>query len=128
LLESYRNAHGEPRHRVVVSLGDARIQEAQRPVIARLIELRLHEQQELVPIEADAGALNWVDCILKRIDREGPWHPVAAASHCSGDGHALIDNVLADQVSHTHTTPLGPSLVGWEAWKQLQMPQKLEAL
>ena len=36
LLESYRNAQGQPRHRVVVSLGDASIAEVDRPLVARL--------------------------------------------------------------------------------------------
>ena len=128
LLESYRNAQGEPRHRVVVSLGDAQIGEPERPLIARLVEQRLYGQQELLPAKASDGALNWVDCILKRIDREGRWHPFAATNDSSSDGECVIENVLASKVSHTHTTPLGPSLVGWEAWQRLQMPQKLEAL
>ena len=38
LLESYRDPKGEPRHRVVVSLGDAPISEADRPLIARLVD------------------------------------------------------------------------------------------
>jgi len=129
LLESYRNAQGEPRHRVVVSLGDAQIGEPERLVIARLVEQRLYGHQELLPTQASTQALNWVDCILKRIDREGRWHPFAATSQSSGeDGECVIENVLANKVTHTHTTPLGPSLVGWAAWQRLQMPQQLEAL
>ena len=34
LLEAYRNARGEPRHRVVVSLGDASLPVAERAAIA----------------------------------------------------------------------------------------------
>ncbi len=47
LLESFRNPQGEPRHRVVVSLGDASIAEGDRPRIARLVEQRLRGQAEL---------------------------------------------------------------------------------
>jgi hypothetical protein len=37
----------------------------------------------------------------------------------------VIDGVLADQISHTHTTPLGPSLVAWQAWQRLDLPALL---
>ena len=47
LLESYRNEKGQPRHRVVVSIGDSDIDEADRPVIARLVEQRLLGQADL---------------------------------------------------------------------------------
>lgn len=44
LLESYRNSQGAPRQRVVVSLGDASIAQADQPLIARLVEQRLRER------------------------------------------------------------------------------------
>ena len=130
LLESYRNAQGEPRHRVVVSLGDASIAEVDQPLIARLVEQRLRGQAELQCVNDNALVLGWADSIAKRIEREGRWLPVPALPQlgpAAGQG-AVIDGVLVDEITHTHTTPLGPSLVGWEAWQRLGMPALLESL
>ena len=130
LLESYRNAQGEPRHRVVVSLGDAFIAEVDRPLIARLVEQRLRGQAGLLCVSDQAGTLGWADAIAKRIEREGRWRPapvLAGPGPNTGQG-VVLDGVLADQITHTHTTPLGPSLVAWHAWQQLGLPALLESL
>src|SRR5665647_2807831 len=127
LLESYRNTLGKPSHRVVVSLGDAQIPEADRAMVARMVSQRLHGQEELLPETKRSEVLNWVDGIAKRVGREGRWKPMRepAASEAQG---VVIDGVLADQVTHTHTTSLGPSLLGYEAWNRLEMPRMLEGL
>ena len=130
LLESYRNAQSEPRHRVVVSLGDATIAEADRPRIARLVEQRLRGQTELQCVSDDAGTLGLADSIAKRIEREGCWRPVPARG-CPGPSAGpgvVLEGVLADQITHTHTTPLGPTLVAWRAWQRLGMPELLGRL
>ena len=130
LLEAYRNAQGQPRHRVVVSLGDATIPEADQPGIARLVEQRLRGQAELQGVSDHAGVLEWADTIAKRIEREGRWRPAPAGASpgASPGAGAVIDGVLADQITHTHTTALGPSLVAWHAWQQLGLPALLETL
>ena len=130
LLESYRNAQGQPRHRVVVSLGDASIAEVDRPLVARLVEQRLRGQAELACVSQEARVLGLADGIAKRIEREGRWRAVPAPG-CPGPSQGagvVLDGVLADQITHTHTTPLGPSLVAWEAWQRLEMPALLERL
>jgi len=130
LLESYRNAQGQPRHRVVVSLGDAMIAEVDRPRIAQLVEQRLRGQAELACVSDSAQALKWADGIAKRIEREGRWRaaPAPAGPSPAKESGVVLDGVLADEITHTHTTPLGPSLVGWEAWRRLGMPALLERL
>jgi transposase len=134
LLEAYRNAEGSPRQRVVVSLGDAPIPEAERSAIARAVEQTLQGQPSLLPEPLSAAAQEWIDTILKRIEREGRYRKPAssqatpASASVASQEAAVIDGVLVNEVSHTHTSPLGPSLVGWEAWKRLQMPQLLEEL
>ena len=130
LLESYRNAQGQPRHRVVVSLGDATIAEADRPRIARLVEQRLRGQTELQGVGDPAGVLSLADTIAKRIEREGRWRPAPAGEGAGTNPAAgqVIDGVLAEQITHTHTTPLGPSLVAWQAWQQLGLPALLTGL
>jgi len=70
LLESYRNAQGQPRHRVVVSLGDATIPEADQTLVARLVEQRLRGQAGLQGIGDNARALSLADTLAKRIERE----------------------------------------------------------
>jgi transposase len=130
LLEAYRNAQGQPRHRVVVSLGDATIPEADQPRIARLVEQRLRGQAELQAVSDHARVLGWADTIAKRIEREGRWRPVRTgpSPSASPGAGAVIDGVLADQITHTHTTALGPSLVAWHAWQRLGMPALLDTL
>ena len=71
------------------------------------------------------------DTIAKRIEREGRWRPVPPGrTQSTGDRRQtdVVDGVLADQITHTHTTPLGPSLVAWQAWQRLGMPALLETL
>ena len=130
LLESYRNAQGQPRHRVVVSLGDASISAADRPIVARLVEQRLGGQPDLAGVSEGARVSGLADSIAKRIEREGRWRPVPAPESPGpvANQGVVLDGVLADRITHTHTTPLGPSLVGWEAWQRLGMPALLETL
>ena len=131
LLEAYRNAQGQPRHRVVVSLGDANIPQAERPLIARMIEQRLCGQPELAGTsQNNPGASELAEAIVKRIEREGRWRSVPRPEPkepATGQADG-VDGVLVDQITHTHTTPLGPTLVALEAWRQLGMPALLESL
>ena len=127
LLESYRNAQGKPCHRVVVSLGDAQIAQADRALVARMVSQRLYGLAELFPETTRSEVLNWVDGIAKRVEREGRWQPLGPPAAAQTQGQ-VIDGVLADQVTHTHTTPLGPSLLGWAAWQRLEMPKVLGSL
>ena len=62
------------------------------------------------------------------MDREGRWRPLPKAVPLASAPVEVISGVLLDELSHTHSTPLGPSLVGWTAWQRLGLPQKLEAL
>ena len=126
LLEAYRNAQGQPRHRVVVSLGDASLPVAEQAAIARAVERKLRGEEELLPAPLSAQAQPWVDTILKRIEREG--RPPAGSPPAAGAPGPLVAEVLIDEVAHTHTTALGPSLVGLEAWNRLDLPRVLAEL
>jgi transposase len=128
LLEAYRNAHGNPRHRIVVSLGNASIAEAEQPAIARAVELKLHGQGELVAAPLSVQAQGWVDTILRRIDRQGGSHPAPPAARPTTAPGEILEAVLVDQVTHTHTSPLGPTLVGLAVWHHLGMPRVLDQL
>jgi uncharacterized protein YgbK (DUF1537 family) len=113
LLEAYRTAQGQPRQRVVVSLGDADVPTSEQAAIAQAVAARLYGQEELALGEYSPAARQWIDQIIKRVDREGRWQPapLAGAASPSDPAAEVIDGVLAEQVSHTHTTALGPSWV-----------------
>lgn len=130
LLESYRNAQGEPRHRVVVSLGDTAVPTTHWPAIATAVANQLYDQPQLLPLALPAAEQRLVDAIVKRVDREGRWQPVGRAGRFPAEAGTAptLEGVLVDQVSHTHTTALGPSLVGWAAWQRLGLPKLLADL
>jgi transposase len=112
-------------------LGDANIPKADRPLIARLVEQRLCGQSELAcAAPHNTAALELADSIAKRVEREGRWRCVPALdSKTSVSTQGIgVDGVLVDQITHTHTTPLGPTLVALEAWHKLGMPAFLENL
>jgi len=112
LLESYRPAGGRgPRHRVVASLGDADIPEEWFGALAVLVSSRLTGRPLLLPPELPAEGLAWVDRIVHDIERRRSSEP-------AGSG-VRLDGVLADQVEHSHSTVLGPLLVGLHAWEAL---------
>jgi transposase len=136
LLESYRDIEGKPCNQVVVSLGDAKIPEKLWNVISKSVERHLYGDQELIPLEITANDRKWIDSILKRVQREGRWSPAARKSrknkpqekNKSAMSDETIDGVLINRVSHTHTTSLGPTLLGLTVWETLGMPQFLSSL
>ncbi len=65
LVESYRNAEGEPRQRVVVSLGDASLPETEKPGIARAVENHLTGNRDLLGPDLSEEATGWVTRILQ---------------------------------------------------------------
>ena len=138
LLESYRDNAGVSRHNVVVSLGDASIDPAERKLIATAVATSLYGQDELFPAPLSSSGREWVDTIVKRIGREGRWTPKRTPRKLSAPGgvapqspsteQEVIGGVLVDQVGHTHTTELGPAFVGLRVWERLGMPELLRTL
>ena len=130
LLESYRNSEGRSRNRVVISLGNAKIDEKDQPEIAKAVEKQLYGYEELLPKEHSAKVQRWVDTIVRRVDLKGRWQPLAKHQNTekNQEPEAVIDGVLVDGVGHTKTTVLGPQLVGWNVWNKLEMSQCLEQL
>jgi transposase len=134
LLESYRNVEGQPRQRVVVSLGNAAVPEKHWEEIATVVEKRLYGQPELFPGEHPAVVNEWADIIVRRVDLGGRWQPlraVKAAGNGRGEEEACavtLDGVRLDGVGHTDTASLGAELVGWQVWHELGMPGLLEQL
>ncbi|MFA7345602.1 MAG: hypothetical protein WC003_14980 [Terrimicrobiaceae bacterium] len=65
-MESYRNAEGQPRQRVVVSLGDASVPEAEKHRIARVVENHLSVLCWFQPRHKKLGLS---DCQTKKITK-----------------------------------------------------------
>ena len=101
------------------------------PGIAKAVESELYGYQQLLQEDRPDSWLQWVDSIVKRVQREGRWSP---ARQCRGKSSSpnqspetekvtkiqnVIDGVLIDKVSHTHTTSLGPTLLGLKVWENL---------
>jgi transposase len=136
LLESYRDSEGVPRHSVVVSLGDAMIDPAERKAIAAAVAASLHGQGELLPRPLSACGRRLVERIVKRVDREGRWKPKGAArpsrnfteTDSAAGEEDVVQGVVLDRVDHTHTSSLGPALVGLRVWERLGMTQLLGTL
>ena len=118
LLESYRNAEGKPRHRVIASLGDADLPKALWGVVSDAVASRLAGQQTLFDLDPEAA--EWVDRILQRIDARKERRRVRRPEH--------LDGVIVDQVKHTRHASLGPELLGLHAWDTLGMPDLLDGL
>mgnify|MGYP001562665305 FL=1 len=126
LLEAYRNPHGQPRQRVVLSLGDAPMAAEDWKPVAAAVGARLYGEPPLLPVELSAGAQGWVDSITRRVMREGRWLPLRPALN---DPRAeSLDGVLVDQVTHSQSAVLGPVLVAQHAWGALRLPEALSAL
>jgi len=117
LVESYRNTEGQPRQRVVVSLGDAKLPDTEKSTIARAVENHLLGQSDLLPHDLSEEAAGWVRRILQLAGRSKSARPVS---------NKTIDGVIIDRVETENVVQLGPQLVALEAWKRLGMGTILE--
>ncbi len=134
LLESYRNPEGQPRHRVVASLGDVAIDKNNQSVLAKEVESQLYGQCNMNLSLSEENA-TWIDRIVKQVDRQGKWKPLClnktltkSLKNNKENKGEVIDGVLIDKVNHTNTTRVGPELLGLHAWKQLEMEQLLSKI
>lgn len=124
LIESYRDEASVPRHRTVVSLGNAAVEREYWKGIAKTVEDRLYGRGDLIDRDLCGREREWADRIVRQVESEGRWSRARPMDHTG----PVIDGVLADKVSHTATATLGPVLVGWHVWRQLNMPQLLATL
>ena len=102
LVESYRNEEGQPRQRVVASLGDAALPQAERGAIAKAVELRLRREETLLPVILSAGAAAWVVRIVKIAEQ--------ARSLPLGSGTTRVDGVILERVRTDDVVGFGPHL------------------
>jgi len=120
LVESFRNAEGQPRQRVLASLGNATIPPAEIKAVARAVELRLRREESLLPIGLSAEAAAWAVRITKIAEqtRSIPLKP----------GTTRLDAVLIDRIRTEDVVGFGPHLAGLEAWNALGLSAILERL
>ena len=125
LVESYRNAEGSPRQRVVASLGDAVIPEAEKDDIAGAVTRCLRgadrgESEDWFETTLSADAAAWVTRIVALAGRSKGGRQDVASS--------VVDGVLLDNIETANVVELGPELVALKAWEALGLTQLLVSL
>jgi len=125
LVESYRNSEGSPRQRVVASLGDAELPEAEKALIAGAVTRRLRGA------EAGAGE-DWFEPDLSTDAAAWVTRIVALAGRSKSARQAVggeaLDGVLLDKIETTDVVQIGPQLVALKAWEQLGFTPLLAGL
>jgi transposase len=116
-VESYRNSEGQPRQRVIASLGDAAIPEHEKRLIARMVELRLQNQRDMFDDELSREAASWIDRIVRLVER-------SKSSRPEGDIE-YVDGVKVNEIETENVVEYGPELVGMKAWQALDMSRLL---
>ena len=127
LIESYRNAEGSPRQRLVASLGTPSLAPELYRSVAHNVEQRLAGEQDLPHLqEGSAEIARWVDRICKQIETSERYSKSRNA--LPSNPQTVLNGVLIEKVSHSHSTSLGPELVGLKAWDDLGLSDCLLGL
>lgn len=120
LVESFRNAEGLPRQRVLASLGDASVPVEERGAIAKAVELRLRGVELLLPAKLSRVGAEWVVRILK-IAEQSKAVPLAP-------GTTRLDGVMVGGIRTDNVVGFGPHLVAIKAWEELGLSVILSEL
>jgi transposase len=121
LVESYRNSEGQPRQRVVASLGDAILPEKDKALIAKTVERSLKGAQgDWFEAELPSDAAHWVTRILQLAQRSKGGRVIVESES--------VDGVLLDDIETENVVQLGPELVALKAWEKLDIGSILEDL
>ena len=120
LVEAYRNTDGQPRQRVVASLGNASLPPGDPRRIAKAVEDQINGQADLLDGALTDETAAWVDHVAKLSKRSGgATEPV---------GKAFADGVLLDGIETDNVVELGPQLVAMKAWDELGFTPMLHNL
>ena len=120
LVESFRNAEGQPRQRVVVSLGDAQLPAGEEKEISRAVESRLRGEADLFEEELSEEGATWVVRIVKLAERSKASRPASKKT--------TLDGVLVDRIETENVVGFGAEIVATEAWNALGLTSVLEDL
>ena len=148
LVESFRNQEGQPRQRIVVSLGNASLPEKELKIMAKILDRKIHHpndffshEQEMVPLSE--AATNWIDRIYRQIVRDARYcqsqsvgnnsSMSSQSSHSPNSGISqssdpFIQGVQIDWIEHENSAVLGTLLPVKAAWESLQISQCLRQL
>ena len=108
-----------PRQRVIVSLGDAKLPEAGKSLIASAVERRIYGGGDFFDPSLSTEASAWADRIVQ----------LASRSHAAKSvPQTTVDGVILDSIETTDVVELGPELVALKAWEELRFAPMLEAL
>jgi len=119
LVHSFRNSEGLPRQKVIVSLGDAALPEAEKNLIASAVERRIYGEGDFFDSSLSPEASAWVDRIAQLAGRSQAAKPVPQAT---------LNGLIIDSIESTDVVELGPELVALKAWEELRFTPMLEAL
>ncbi len=117
LVESFRNPEGLPRQRILASLGDARLPEAEKTLIARALEDHLSGKLPLLtesPLSDEAAS--WVARILPLLGRSKTAKPADTDK---------LDGVIIDKIYTENLVQFGPQCIAMAAWNQLGLTEML---
>jgi transposase len=106
-------------YRVIASLGDAKLPEAEKSLIANALERRIHGEGDFFDSSLSPEATAWVDRIVQLAGRSQAAKPVPQAT---------LDGVILDSIETTDVVELGPELLALKAWEELRFTPMLEAL
>lgn len=120
LVESYRNEAGQPRQRVVVSLGNVTVPEDEKKTIAAVVESRLRGEYDLFMPELSKQGAEVVQHILQMANTSKRFTPVTE--------EATLDGVITAKIETENVVQLGPQLVALKAWEALQLGETLRAV
>ena len=120
LVESYRNTEGQPRQRVVASLGNDTLPAGNPRHLAKAVEEQINGQNDLLARALTEEAAAWVVHVASLAKRsKGATQSV---------GGTVIDGVLLDEIQTEQIVELGPQLVAMKAWDALGFTPMLHDL
>jgi transposase len=120
LVEAYRNPEGQPRQRVLASLGNAALPAGDPRHLAKAVEHQINCQDNWLDETISAEAAAWVVHVASLAKRsKGATQSV---------GGIVIDGVLLDEIQTEQVVELGPQLVAMKAWDALGFTPMLQNL
>jgi len=120
LVEAYRNTEGQPRQRVVASLGGDTLPAGDPHLLAKAVEDEMNGQAGLLDGALTAESAAWVARVAKLAKR--------SKGATKAIGGTVLDGVLLDDMETEQVVELGPQLVAMKAWDALDFTPMLHNL
>lgn len=121
LVSSFRNSEGQPRQRILLSLGHLELPESLWHPVAQELENRLDGTPSLLD---DEDVNLWVDRIFNELVKKGK---PREKNDLQGDIPDVL-TIRTATIKHRNTTQLGPELVVLKAWRELGFADHLSQL